>query len=228
MENKMEIYLGTEYQKDNHLLNWVIYWRKGENTKDKSDKWRLENELDCIYMGDLKADTIISIYQILKRIIMSKNSKINLGIKKEVVELLIKKENFEQLLPKEDLLVQQLQLLAHKAELRSNFMLLQDRGMQNRGFRYGDEMAPTLYQCFDDGVYSKYFNYENEKVEKWVRKEKLEMLFENNSIDRNNIKPMIDGHSPNQSFKKTTKKENLLKIIKYSIDFLDERAKEFE
>lgn len=210
------------------MLNWVIYWDRGENIKKKSDKWRMENDLDCLYLGNLKADTIISIFQILKRIIISINPKIKLGIKKEVVEMLIEKENFERLLPKEDLLVQQLQILANKAELRPNFMLLPDRGMQKRGISYADEMAPTLYQCFDDGVYREYFKCENKEVKKWVKCEKLEMLFVNNRIDRNHIKPMIEGYSPKQSFKKTTKRENLLKLIEYSIDFLDERAKRFE
>lgn len=224
MENKMKSYLGTEYREDNHLMNWLIYWRRGEDTENKSDKWRLENDLDCLYIGDLKADTIISIYQILKRITMRINPKINLGIKKEVVEMLLKKENFEQLLPEKELLVQKLQLLAQKAELRSNFMLLQDRGMQTRGFRYADEMPPTLYQCFDDGVYSKYFNYDNKIVKQWVEREKLTMLFGKRGIDRNDIRPMIEGHSPKQSFKKTTKREYLLKIIEYSIEVLDERA----
>lgn len=220
-------YLGNEYKEDNHLLNWVMYWRKGENTKNKSDKWRLENDLDCIYLGALEADTIISVFQILKRLIIILNPDIKLGTKKEVVEMLIDRDNFERLLPQENSLVKQLEILAYKAELRPNFMRLPvgGRGMQKRGISYGDEMAPTLYQCFDNGAYSKYFNYDNEKVEKWVSEEKLEMLFANNSIDRNHIRPMIEGYSPKQSFKKTTKRENLLKLIEYSIEFLDERAK---
>jgi hypothetical protein len=229
MENKMKTYLGTEYQEENHVLNWLLYWKKAENTKNKSDEWRMENELDCLYLGCLEADTIISVFQILKRLIISINPQIKLGTKKDVVEILIEKDNFERLLPKEDLLVQQLQILAYKAELRQNFMLLPDRKMQKRGISYADEMAPTLYQCFDNGgVYREYFKYDDKEVENWVKCQKLQMLFENNIIDIKHIKPMIEGYSPKQSFKKTTKRENLLKLIKYSIDLLDERAKKFE
>lgn len=88
-------------------------------------------------------------------------------------------------------------------------------------------MAPTLYQCFDGGSYSKYFT-EEYTVEKWVKQEKLEMLFEDNGFDREHIKPTINGYAPKQSFKNTRKRDLILGVINYSNTFLDVRAKYFE
>lgn len=228
MENKMKTYLGEKYNEDNHILNWLWYWDQGKDTSNQysnQDEWRMANDLDCLYLDNLKADTIISIFQILKRVIMCINPKQKIKKDSESIKMII--DSFEQLLPTDDLLVQQLQLLANKAEMRSNFMLLPNSGMQVRGIAYADEMAPTLYQCFDGGSYSKYFT-EEYTVEKWVKQEKLEMLLEDNVFDREHIKPTINGYDPKQSFKNTRKRDLILGVINYSNTFLDERAKYFE
>ena len=134
MENKTKTYLGSDYHEENPVLNWAVYWAKDENTSNKSNAWRMENELDCLYLNTLAADTIISMYHPITRVIECLNPEIKLGGKKELVKLLLDKEKFEQLLPKDDLLVKQLQVLASKAQLLPNFMKLKDRQMQNRGF----------------------------------------------------------------------------------------------
>lgn len=228
MENKMKIYLGEKYNEDNHILNWLLYWDKGNYSSNQyrnREEWRMKNDLDCLYLDNLKADTIVSIFQILKRVIICINPKQKIIKDSESIKMII--DNFDQLLPADDLLVQQLQMLAKKAELRSNFMLLPNRGMQVRGMAYADEMAPTLYQCFNGGNYSKYFT-DKYTVKMWVKKEKLEMLFNDNIIDREHIKPTINGYSPKQSFKKTRKRDFILGVINYSNIFLDERANYFE
>lgn len=67
INNKMEEYLEEQYSKNNHLLNWINYWIKNNN-RNHSEKWRLENDLDCLYLGDLRADTIVSMYSIFSRV----------------------------------------------------------------------------------------------------------------------------------------------------------------
>lgn len=219
----MKEYLGQDYNEDNYILNWLRYWAK--NDGKHNDEWRKVNDLDCIYLhDDLCADTIISIFQILQRVINSINQNVKVARNIKDIEMIIR--NFDQLLPKKDPLVQQLQILASKAELRSNFMHLPNRKMQIRGLAYADEMSPTLYQCFDDGIFSKYFK--EITVKQWVEKEKLKMLFKDNIIDRDHIKPTINGYSSKQCFKRTRERELILGLIEYSITFLDKRAQHYK
>jgi hypothetical protein len=73
---------------------------------------------------------------------------------------------------------------------RANVMILPDRKMQSRG-KFLDQMPKTLYECFNGGVFSGYFNNEDSLAVNWVKEEKLEFFFDG-EIKKQNIKPLIE------------------------------------
>lgn len=224
INNKMEEYLGEQYSKNNHLLNWINYWIKNNN-RNHSEKWRLENDLDCLYLGDLRADTIVSMYSIFSRVARCINGN-NICINKtnELLSKMSSKNNLNQVLPPEDSLVKSLQELAFLAELECNYMLLPNRQMQKRGFYYADEMPPTLYQCFDSGKFACFFNSFDE-LEQWVCEQRLKILFINGEIKKENIIPITKEFPTHKSMKRTKRRDLLHDLIKYDIKLLQERSK---
>jgi len=226
MENKMKTYLGIDYNETNHIMNWLNYWTKNPHKKGNNyDNWRKENDLDCIYFnGCLYGDTIISMWSIICMAIICINPKQK--IKKTYDDITNIKQNFDLLFPHNDLLCEKLNELAKLAELRQNFMILPKRVMQNRGFFYADQMSPTLYQCFEDGRYSKLFD--DITVKEWVACQKLNIAFIDGVIDREHIKPTIEGLPTNKSIKKSKKRDTVLKLINSSIAFLKDREELFD
>ena len=65
---------------------------------------------------------------------------------------------------------------------KGNFMKLPQiskkysgREMQGRGAILCDEIDWSIYQCHNGGIYFKYFDYDEDKVNEWIKREKLEM-----------------------------------------------------
>ena len=222
-KNEMRVLLGEEYHEENHILNWIKYWIKGSDLRP-TEEWRMQNDLDCIYLKTLNADTIVSIFKIMERVVRCINDTPKIIKEKECLAMFLDEKFFNELLPQNDLLVQELQLLSYLAELRLNYMVLPNRFMQKRGIWYADEMPPTLYQCFEGGKFYSFFG-SIEEIRRWIINEDMEMLFRDGEIKQENIIPINEGFPVNKSMKNTKRRDLLEKLITYDISMLTERGK---
>lgn len=224
----MQVYLENQYDDNNHILNWLRYWKKGDCKAEyrNIEEWRKHNDLDCLYYANdnnvLFSDTIISMWQILTMVFnclgygkFKKNSH-------DIENIINIIENDLSFLQKK--LVEKLNDLSYKAEQRCNYMLLPDRRMQIRGFLYADQLPPTLYQCLDiNGRFVVFFD--KLTPEEWIKREHLESAFYENNISIDAIKPITRELSPKRCIKGTKKPDRIESVIDYSIAFLSKREK---
>lgn len=202
-----------------------------EKLKAIKNEWRKMNDLDCIWLdGDLNADTIFSLWTPLKMCLQCLasnrfkwvgNENIPIKNQKYINEI---KSNINAYLPRDDDLVKELYRFAELASTRANVMRLIDSNMQERGdakLKYYDQMPKTLYECFDGGRFSKNFSG-NERVQKWVREEALEMFFIGGEISKDKIKPLIKRMKPYEA-EWLNKKTELLEMIKNYNEILEIR-----
>lgn len=228
MINKMKEYLKSEYDNDNHIKNFLIYW--GKNSIGKGDKWRIKNDLDCLYLSSeeketeqiLKADTIVPMWAPIKMVAMY-NSGCKQIVKDKCGELL---KDYNKYFIDNDI-TKKLEKLAQLAEKRCNYMKLPTREMNRRGEM---QLPATLYHCFEDGKFSKYFD-DNFTEKEWIKEQRLECAFYEKEIDgipiieRHNIKKIYEGLSPVVSVTKSTKGELIDALLDYSIELLEAREK---
>lgn len=221
---------------------WIYYEDNSPKTeywthREAHDKYRSENELDCILAdGNLHADTIISLKFYLRQVIYKiwdgkkiwnnseyipserKNPKKFWAFMKEL------QKNLGDYLPENSPLVQKLCILFRYGQTRANVMILPDRQMQRKGEEpYYDYMPHFLYECFQGGNFSEYFAGDND-LKEWIRREHLEMFFK----DRANLSPdsIIDLNANGNI------KSNLTTHIDIAIDncieIIKERQKYYE
>lgn len=221
---------------------WIYYEDNRPKTeywthREAHDKYRSENELDCILAdGNLHADTIISLKFYLRQVIYKiwdgkkiwnnseyipsekKNPKKFWAFMKEL------QKNLGDYLPEDSPLVQKLCILFRYGQTRANVMILPDRQMQRKGKKpYYDYMPHFLYECFQDGYFCGYFAGDND-LKEWIRREHLEMFFK----DRANLSPdsIIDLNANGNI------KSNLTTHIDIAIDncieIIKERQKYYE
>ena len=70
---------------------------------------------------------------------------------------------------------------------KGNFMLLPERRMNTQRYRIvEDRIDMTLYECFSKGALSKFFDTDDELIS-WIEKEKLECMFTDKLILKENI-----------------------------------------
>ncbi len=127
-------------------------------------------------------------------------------------------------MPRNDDLVKELYRFAELASTRANVMRLVDSKIQERGdakLKYFDQMPKTLYECFDGGRFSKYFNG-NKHVREWVRDEALDMFFIDGERSKDKIKPLIRRMKPYEA-EWLNKKAELLEMIKNFNEILEIR-----
>lgn len=219
MENKMKSYLKEEYT-DNYILNFLKYWQKPETP-------RMENDLDCLYLGNLLADTIFSVFIPMKMVVECLNPGlvINKRYKEDKYkDLRILQKDIESrgiLLPKDNELVILLNRYASLAETRANTVEIPDNKMQNRN-KY-DQITNMIYNCFNGGKFYKYFNFNENFVKEWIVKEKLQMLFRHeNKLTRDSIRPLIHTLEPNQ-VKLLKRKDDISEMLQQNFDCLEKR-----
>ncbi|MBR4530443.1 MAG: hypothetical protein IKO80_09225 [Lachnospiraceae bacterium] len=242
MKNMLKEYLGDKYS-SNHLRNFCLYWLKAFECKasyPSVDEWRAKNDLDCLYFdGDLKADTLMSAWTPIKWVADYLNRDIGISFCKSGRmhadphhDLKLLAEDGDSYLPPEHELVKLLNRFLELAELRCNFILLPAREMNRDRYRIMigytkvwlcDEVPATLAHLFDPGSLGKYFS-DNEAVIKWIRREHLEMGFENDKIDLYHVKPLINGVDPYSPVWPEEEKD-IASALKYMIDFLETRMK---
>lgn len=242
MKNMLKEYLGDMYS-SNHLRNFCLYWTKAFECKDSyssEDEWRKENDLDCLYLdGDLRADTLMSAWTPIKWVANWINRDIGISFCKTSKkhadphhDLKLLARDGDSYLPPENELVKLLNRFLELAELRCNFILLPAREMNpdryhimigNRWVWLCDEVPATLAHLFNPESLGKYFPDEA-AVSRWIRREHLEMGFEDEKIDLHHVRPLINGLDPcTPLFPK--KEKEIAGALEYMIGFLEARMK---
>ena len=241
MKNMLKEYLGDKYS-SNHLRNFCLYWIKASECKasyPSEDEWRMENDLDCLYLGDLKADTLMSAWTPIKWVANYINRDIGISFCKTsrihsdpYHDLKLLAEDGDSYLPPEHELVKLLNSFLELAELRCNFILLPAREMNpdrykimigNTAVWLCDEVPATLAHLFDPASLGKYFP-DKESVIKWIKREHLEMGFEEGKYDLYHVRPLVKGVDPYSPLWPKEEKE-ITPALEYMIDFLKTRMK---
>lgn len=235
MKNMMKEYLGSEYSDSNHIRNFSLYWMKAAD--GSGDEWRKENDLDCIYFdGDLRADTLMSAWTPIKWVAdflnKDKGKKFYKHAKDDTnpmadLELLAERGN--EFLPDDNELVRLLNGFLELAELRCNFILLPDRGMNCARYRTTiegktkwllDSVPATLYYIFDNNSLGMYFT--EISPEEWIKREKLDMGFVGGIFDQEHIVQISPENLPRDP-KWLTDEKDIRAALMYMIGFLEER-----
>lgn len=242
MKNMLKEYLGDKYS-SNHLRNFCLYWIKAFECKSSyksKDEWRMANDLDCIYFdGDLKADTLMSAWTPIKWVANCINRDIGISFCKTsrihsdpYHDLKLLAEDGDSYLPPDHELVKLLNRFLELAELRCNFILLPTREMNPDRYQIMigctklwlcDEVPATLAHLFDPESLGKYFP-DREAVDKWIRREHLEMGFEDEKIDLYHVRPLIKEQDPYTPLWPENEEE-IAQALEYMIDFLETRMK---
>ncbi|MCR4655261.1 MAG: hypothetical protein K5770_03415 [Lachnospiraceae bacterium] len=244
MKNMMKEYLGNDYS-NNHLRNFCLYWIKAFECRDRYssyDEWRKENDLDCQYLaGDLRADTLMSAWTPIKWVADNLNRDIGVAFYKTsrissdpLHDLRLLAEDGDSYLPYRNELVKLLYRFLELAELRCNFILLPSREMNPARYQcftggekvwLFDEVPATLSHIFDRNSLGRFFTGSDHAI-RWVRREHLEMGFEDEKIDLYHVRPLINGLDPCNP-KWLTNENEIREALKYMIGFLEARMKVF-
>lgn len=184
------------------IKNWINYEEKKPqiayfSNPETHDLFRKENDTDCILTnGNLLADTIFSLWLPFRFTLVHLNSykKLNkygnINNKISFLKAISSPDILEELLPLDNDCVRKLITLFELGQQRCNVMILRDRRIQSRGFApYYDYMPWFLYECFDNGEFSKYFDNDNAILIHWIKNQKLNMFFEGEII-KDNIKDL--------------------------------------
>ena len=235
MKNMMKEYLGSEYSNSNHIRNFCLYWMKAAD--GSGDEWRKENDLDCIYFdGDLRADTLMSAWTPIKWVAdflnKDKGKKFYKQAKDDdntMSDLKLLAEKGNEFLPEDNELVRLLNGFLELAELRCNFILLPDRGMNCARYRTTiegktkwllDSVPATLYYIFDNNSLGMYFT--EISPEEWIKREKLDMGFVGGIFDQEHIVQISPENLPREP-KWLTDEKDIRAALMYMIGFLEER-----
>ena len=122
------------------------------------------------------------------------------------------------------------------AELRCNFILLPVREMNCARYKsvingeevwLCDEVPATLSHIFDKDSLGRFFlgddgEVDEEAVVSWVKREHLEMGFEDGCIARERVRPLIPGADPYEA-RWLTDEDEIYAALEYMIGFLAER-----
>lgn len=211
MENKMIAYLSTEYDSDNHVLNFLRYWKKGNR------KSRPKNDMDCIYFsGDLRADTLFSVRTPLNQVLKVYGYSTR---KKSFDELI---EMTEAVYCREDELLRRLNQFALQAEQRCNYFLWQRVGCDlwpgkginaKRGVEVYDQVPATFYRLFHGEQYSALFENDDNELRRWIHEQRLEPVFKSGAaLEKQNIRPLIPGMQPCE-YRRLTDPGDLLDML---------------
>lgn len=246
MKNMMKTYLGNEYS-SNHLQNFCLYWMKA--AEGNGDKWRAKNDLDCLcFNGDMRADTLMSAWTPVKWVSDCLNRNKGIGFYKvnktgedPYHDLKLLAEEGDKYLPPEHRLVKLLNRFLELAEQRCNFILLPERAMNTARYRSKvrgewvwlcDEVPATLAHLFDKDSLGSFFlgkdgNVDEKSVADWIKREHLEMGFEDGVIDQGHVRPLIPGLDPYVA-KWLKDEDEIYAALEYMVDFLDQRSNVFQ
>ena len=176
---------------DNYLERKIVKQQRGY-----SDALRLKYDNDVkYYLGQgcsndkaLHADTIISFWTIYKTLLKREVGWNSYRTPKSLESLLqqIRSKLNNAYIANIIQLNEKLEDFANVIYTKGNYMLLPDgkRAMNNE--RYEDRIDLTLFYSFSGGKLSHYFE-NDELLRGWIIRERLEHLFVNNDIKKDNI-----------------------------------------
>ena len=153
---------------------------------EEHDRFRSLHDRDCMLTGgDLKADTLFSLWTPLRHTIVRLNDQETIravgDISKKYVFLreFIKEDNIEKLLPETESIVHRLSELFARGMGRENVFLLPERKQNCARARkpYYDYVPVMLLEAFPGGVFSKYWD-SPEAYLRWIGEEHMEMFFD--------------------------------------------------
>lgn len=164
---------------------------------EEHDRFRSLHDRDCILTdGNLKADTLFSLWTPLQHTIMRLNDRETLRsvgvISRKYIFLreFIKGDNIEKLLPETESIVHKLSELFELGMGRENVFLLPERQLNCARARkpYYDYVPVMLLEAFPDGAFSAYWN-SPEAYLQWINEEHMEMFFDG-SISQEHVKDL--------------------------------------
>lgn len=153
---------------------------------EEHDRFRSLHDRDCMLTGgNLRADTLFSLWTPLRHTIMRLNNKETIrsvgDISKKYVFLreFIKGHNIETLLPESESIVWKLSELFELGMGRENVFLLPARQLNCARARkpYDDYVPVMLAEAFPGGAFSEYWD-SPEAYRRWIDEEHMEMFFD--------------------------------------------------
>ena len=153
---------------------------------EEHDRFRSLHDRDCVLTGgELKADTLFSLWTPLRHTIVRLNDRETIqsvgDISKKYVFLreFIKGDNIEKLLPETESIVQKLSELFELGMGRENVFILTERKLKCARARkpYYDYVPVMLLEAFPGGVFSAYWN-SPEAYLRWIDEEHMEVFFD--------------------------------------------------
>ncbi len=153
---------------------------------EEHDRFRRLHDRDCMLTGgDLKADTLFSLWTPLRHTIVRLNDRETIrsvgDISKKYVFLrdFIKGDNIEKLLPETESIVHKLSELFERGMGRENVFLLPERQLNCARARkpYCDYVPVMLLEAFPGGVFSEYWD-SPEAYLRWIDEEHMEAFFD--------------------------------------------------
>ena len=220
------------------LIQKIDYWIDYDknlppvNQHQARRQYRAAHDRDCVLTGgNLLADTIFSVWCPLKMVLKCLNPsgefyKYNRFDGDRYKFLREIRENCENLLPSDDSLAALLLKFIRLTDGHENVMILPNAAMQKRGIDFCDQMPRTLYECFKGGAYSQYFSAEL-PASKWVRDQKLAMLFYDKEITRENIIPLTSQMTAAESGFLFDRGE-ITEMLQYCISALETRKEQLK
>lgn len=227
----------------NNVLNILKDYKKWEKLKEENNYTelsyaeknilRLENDKDCKYYKkigfedaeSLFADTIISFWTIYQRLLyLEINWKSYKTVKSLEALINIIENNNNDTGNKIRKLNNKLEQFAKLVYTKGNFMILPNRKMNCQRYRITkDRIDMTLYECFENGELSNFFKT-NLNLEEWIKKEKLDLLFLEDKICKENINWFIKNKNEPKLFAEMCSDE-IFEYIENAIKFIEERNK---
>lgn len=181
------------------IIENYLEWEIVKQQRGYSDALRLRYDNDVkYYLGQgcsndkaLHADTIISFWTIYKTLLKREVGWNSYRTSKSLESLLqqIRSKRNNDYTANIIQLNEKLEDFANVIYTKGNYMLLPDgkRAMNNERYeRYEDRIDLTLFHSFSGGRLSRYFE-NDELLREWIIRERLEHLFVNNDIKRDNI-----------------------------------------
>ncbi|MCM1235020.1 MAG: hypothetical protein NC489_33390 [Ruminococcus flavefaciens] len=154
--------------------------------REEHDAFRSRYDRDCMLTGgELKADTLFSLWTPLKQTILRLNDKETIqsvgDISRKYVFLreFIKDDNIEKLLPASESVVHHLSRLFELGMGRGNVFILPERQLNCARAQkpYYDYVPVFLMESFPGGAFADYWDSPEDYFQ-WIRREHLEMFFD--------------------------------------------------
>lgn len=185
------------------IIEKYLEWEKIKQKKGYSDTLRLEYDDDANYYLNkgysedeaLHADTIVSFWTIYKTLLEREAGWSSYKTPKSLECLLrqIRSKRENDYTVKIIKVNNKLEEFAKVIYTKGNYMLLPKRSMNNERYkRFEDRIDLTLFHSFSGGELSGYFE-RDELLRKWIIREKLDQLFKNGDVRKENILWLLDN-----------------------------------